>query len=54
MTDILFVCYHIKKIRRTIGPTDGLWADFTWYENGTSMSVQLGIRIMEKVPHQYL
>ena len=44
MSDIMFVCNQFKKVRRTVRPTDAVWADFIGNENGVSISVELGIR----------
>ena len=40
MSDIMF-CHQFSKFRRTIRPTDAVWADFIGNENGTSTSVEL-------------
>ena len=40
----MHICNHFKKVRRTVGSTDAKCADFIGYENGTSTSVQLGIK----------
>ena len=40
MSDIMFVCNQFRKV----GPTDVYLAYFIGNENGTSTSVQLGIR----------
>ena len=37
--------YNQFKVARTVWPTDAHWADFMGYENGTSTSVQLGVRV---------
>ena len=41
MGDIKFVCNRFKEVRITVGSTDTLGR---FHENGTSTSVQLGIR----------
>ena len=36
MSDIMFVCNQFKKVRRTVRPTDAVWADIIGNENSTS------------------
>ena len=42
--DIMFISNQLKKVRRTVRPTNAVWADFIRNENGTSMNVKLHIR----------
>ena len=44
MSDIMFVCNHFKNVRRTVRPTDAVWADFIGNENSSSANVKLGIK----------
>ena len=44
MSDIMFVYNLFKKVRRTVRPTDAVWADFIGNENSTSTSTELSIR----------
>ena len=44
MSDIMLVCNQFRKVRRTVRPTNAVWADFIGNENSTSMSVELSIR----------
>ena len=44
MSDIMLVCNQFRKVRRTVTPTDAVWADFIVNENSASASVELSIR----------
>ena len=44
MSDIMFICNQFKEARRTIRPTNALWAYLIGNEKGTSTSVELPFR----------